>query len=74
MGFQTEPDEALLAALREQVIDLDPLYLLFTSGSTGTPKGIVIPHRAMIDLCRLDERILRLHRGRRLRQSGAVLL
>ena len=48
-GFQTEPDEALLAALREQVIDLDPLYLLFTSGSTGTPKGIVIPHRAMID-------------------------
>ena len=48
-GFQTETDEALLAALREQVIDLDPLYLLFTSGSTGTPKGIVIPHRAMID-------------------------
>ena len=48
-GFQTEPDEALLAALREQVIDLDPLYLLFPSGSTGTPKGIVIPPRAMID-------------------------
>ena len=48
-GFRTEPDGALLASIREQVLDLDPLYLLFTSGSTGTPKGIVIPHRAMID-------------------------
>ena len=48
-GFAAEPDDALLSAIRETVLDIDPLYLLFTSGSTGTPKGIVIPHRAMID-------------------------
>ena len=39
---KTAPDNALLQARREQIIDLDPVYLLFTSGSTGTPKGIVI--------------------------------
>ena len=46
---KTAPDEALLQARREQIIDLDPVYLLFTSGSTGTPKGIVISHRAILD-------------------------
>ena len=30
---KTAPDEALLQARREQIIDLDPVYLLFTSGS-----------------------------------------
>lgn len=46
---KTAPDNALLRARREQIIDLDPVYLLFTSGSTGTPKGIVISHRAILD-------------------------
>ena len=46
---KTAPDDALLQARREQIIDLDPVYLLFTSGSTGTPKGIVISHRAILD-------------------------
>ncbi|MFR7741966.1 MAG: AMP-binding protein [Acutalibacteraceae bacterium] len=46
---KTAPDNALLQARREQIIDLDPVYLLFTSGSTGTPKGIVISHRAILD-------------------------
>ena len=46
---KTVPDDALLQAQREQIIDLDPVYLLFTSGSTGTPKGIVISHRAILD-------------------------
>lgn len=32
-----------------QIIDTDPLYILFTSGSTGTPKGVVISHRFVID-------------------------
>ena len=43
------PDEALLRARREEILDIDPVYVLFTSGSTGTPKGIVIPHRAILD-------------------------
>ena len=42
---KTAPDNALLQARREQIIDLDPVYLLFTSGSTGTPKGVVVCHR-----------------------------
>lgn len=43
------PGQCASAGRREQIIDLDPVYLLFTSGSTGTPKGIVISHRAILD-------------------------
>lgn len=32
-----------------RILDIDPLYVLFTSGSTGTPKGVVISHRGVID-------------------------
>jgi len=43
-------DINLLNNTRSQIIDLDPVYCLFTSGSTGVPKGVVISQRGMIDL------------------------
>lgn len=32
-----------------KVLDIDPVYVIFTSGTTGIPKGIVISHRSVID-------------------------
>lgn len=44
-----DPDLVILDNIRKNIIDTDPLYILFTSGSTGTPKGVVISHRSVID-------------------------
>lgn len=38
-----------LAAIRQQMLDIDPLYAIFTSGSTGVPKGVIVNHRSTID-------------------------
>ena len=44
-----EADDAALAAIRAQQLDIDPIYIVFTSGSTGVPKGVMACHRSVID-------------------------
>lgn len=46
---RAEEKPELLTAIREQHVDTDPAYTVFTSGSTGVPKGVVANHRSVID-------------------------
>ena len=44
-----QADEAAVEKVLRQVVDSDPIYIMYTSGSTGTPKGVTIPHRGIVD-------------------------
>lgn len=46
---QGEIDEDALENIRENQLDTDPIYIVFTSGSTGVPKGVMACHRSVID-------------------------
>lgn len=41
-------NDVVLASIRKNMIDTDPVYTLFTSGSTGSPKGTVVNHASVL--------------------------
>ncbi len=42
-------DKNCLSDRRNNMFDMQPLYINFTSGSTGVPKGVAVGHRSVID-------------------------
>lgn len=47
--YQDRDGSAVLAQVRDGMLDTDLMYILFTSGSTGVPKGVAIRNRSVLD-------------------------
>lgn len=61
--IQTPADEQILARIRRDQIDTDPIYIVFTSGSTGVPKGVLACHRSVIDYIENLSAVLKVNRN-----------
>jgi amino acid adenylation domain-containing protein len=71
-AVEAEAGDGPPCLLPEPAVDPDgAAYVVFTSGSTGRPKGVVVPHRALLNLCRAVAERYRLGPGDRVLQFAS---
>jgi non-ribosomal peptide synthetase-like protein len=50
----------------------DPCYLIYTSGSSGAPKGVIVEHRSVVHLVRVEQHLFRIRSSDRIFQGFSV--